>query len=215
MNLLILGPPGSGKGTLAKQVCKRYQAVHISTGDLFRMNIKNKTKLGILAASYIEKGSLVPDEVTIGMVRQRLDELAPDEGFLLDGFPRNISQAEALADILEEQNRHLDAAINVCLDDQVIVNRLKGRRVCRDCGASFNVESVPPQTENVCDECGGELYHRKDDMPDTIANRLEVYRKSTSPLINYYDAAGLLVSVDNGGAPDETVKTLFKALDEF
>ncbi|MGI6076989.1 MAG: adenylate kinase [Fastidiosipilaceae bacterium] len=214
MNFIILGPPGSGKGTLAKRICKRYHIDHISTGDLFRFNIKKKTELGKLAVSYIDRGDLVPDDVTVGMVQQRLSELAPDEGFLLDGFPRTTEQADALAEILTNLDRQLDAAINVCLEDDVIVGRLKGRRVCRNCGASFNLDTMPPKVFDVCDECGGELYHREDDKPETISNRLAVYRENTSPLIKYYEDRDILVSIDNAGAPEETEAALFVLLDQ-
>ncbi len=216
MNLIILGPPGSGKGTLSKLLVDRCEVVHLSTGDLFRENIGGGTELGRLAESYINKGDLVPDEVTNAMVKDRLAALAAakgkEAGFLLDGFPRNLAQAEALAKMLEELNLKLDHVINVCLPDDLIVARLAGRRVCRQCGASYNTEFMPTAKAGVCDRCGGEVYQRSDDNEETVKNRLATYREQTEPLIEYYAKEGLLLDIDNSGAPAEAAAQLTAAL---
>ena len=212
MNLIILGPPGAGKGTLAKRICDNYHLEHISTGDLFRANITAKTPLGQLAQSYIEKGALVPDEVTNDMVEDRLGKL-DNKGFMLDGFPRNIEQAQALQTMLEKLSLTLTGAINVSLSDDLITARLVGRRVCRSCGASYNIDYMKPKVSGICDRCGGELYQRKDDTADTIHHRLETYHRITQPLIDYYQATGQLITVENSGSAQDTEAFVIRALE--
>lgn len=214
MDLLILGPPGSGKGTLAKMICDHYGAMHISTGDLFRENIKNKTELGELASGYIKRGDLVPDEVTIAMVEDCLSKLPHNKSFLLDGFPRTVQQADALEVILKKLGRSLNAAINVSLSDEIIAHRIAGRRMCRDCGASYNVDLMPSKVDGICDRCGGELYQRPDDKPETVVNRLATYHDKTKPLIDYYSAHDIMIDADNSGSAEETAATIFKALEK-
>lgn len=212
MNLIILGPPGSGKGTLSKLISDQFNLVHISTGDIFRLNIRQGTPLGKLASSYIEKGDLVPDQVTISMMEDALKQIAPDQGFLLDGFPRTVEQAEALEEILKKIARKLDAVINVVLPDEIIVHRLEGRRICKDCGASYNVDLIPPKTENVCDRCDGSLYQRHDDEADVVKNRLVNYHVLTKPLVEYYTNVNLLFDVDNSGQVEDTASYLYERM---
>lgn len=212
MNLIILGPPGSGKGTLSKALCDHYQMVHISTGDLFRDHIQKQTELGRLASAYIERGDLVPDEVTIGMVRDRLSQLSDADGFLLDGFPRNVLQAAAFGEMMKTLGRKLDGAINVKLADDIISSRIEGRRICRSCGASYHIRYMPPAQAEVCDRCGGELYQRADDRAETVMNRLATYHEVTRPLIEYYEGAGLVIHVDNSGKAADTIRHLFSQL---
>jgi len=187
MNLIFLGPPGAGKGTTAVDLKERLGIPHISTGDLFRSNIKNKTELGQQVTKIIEAGDLVPDEITIAMVKQRLEEADAQNGYILDGFPRTIPQAEALNEFAK-----IDNVINLIISDNIIVKRLSGRRVCKKCGYGHHVEYMPPKVEGICDKCGGELYTRKDDQIDAIKNRLVVYKESTEPLINYFKDKGIL-----------------------
>lgn len=215
MTILLFGPPGAGKGTQAERLTETLGIPHIASGDLFRYNIKHETELGLLAKKYMDRGDLVPDNVTIAMVRDRLD--CPDckAGVILDGFPRTLRQAEALFGILDDLGRSLDGVINLKVSDEEIVRRLSGRRVCRNCGATYHVEFNSPAEQGVCDECGGELYQRDDDKPETIRNRLEVYKKQTSPLIKYYRELGLLHEV-NGECPiDKVTADLLKVIRNF
>ena len=199
MNILLFGPPGAGKGTQSVFLVEQLHMKHISTGDLFRYNMKNNTALGKEAKSYIDKGELVPDSVTINMVRDVFEKLG-DQSFILDGFPRNIPQAEALDGLLKETGLDVQRALFLEVPNDQLIRRLSGRRICRDCGASFHVENLPPQKEGVCDKCGGELYQRKDDEPEAIKKRLEVYESTTKPLKNYYETQGKLVTIDGTGA---------------
>lgn len=204
MRLLITGRPGAGKGSQAVNIKEYYKIPHISTGDMFRAAMKAGTKMGLLAKGYMEKGELVPDEVTIGIVCDRLQEEDCKNGFLLDGFPRNITQAEALDKFLLEQGIKLDAVLDVDVDKSVLVRRMVGRRVCKTCGATYHVEFNKPKKDGVCDNCGATLIQRPDDTENTAVNRLDVYDKQTAPLLDYYKKQGLLKSV-NGDQSFEKV----------
>ena len=187
-----MGPPGAGKGTLAKQLKEAFNLVHISTGDMFRDAIKAQTELGNLAASYINRGDLVPDDVTIGLVKERLSQPDCDAGFLLDGFPRTLPQAEALSKISKEISRPIDTVINLDCDNEELVRRISGRRVCKNCGAPYHIITMKPKVEGVCDLCGGPLYQRKDDNEEALKVRLAHYVSETKPLLEYYKNEGLL-----------------------
>ena len=191
MNFIFLGPPGAGKGTLAKQVAEAYNIPHISTGDIFRENIKNGTELGKKAKAIIDAGGLVSDEITIDLVKDRLSKDDTKNGYILDGFPRTIPQAEAL-----DTFASIDAAVDFAITDAEVVERLGGRRMCRKCGTPYNITAAPPKVEGVCDKCGGELYTRDDDTDEAIKHRLDVYREQTEPLINYYKGKGKLKEID-------------------
>ena len=196
-NIILMGPPGAGKGTLAKQLKEALDLVHISTGDMFREAIKEGTDLGKLAASYINRGDLVPDDVTIGIVKERLAKDDCDKGFLLDGFPRTLPQAEALKKLSSEIARPIEVVVNLDCDENELIRRISGRRVCKQCGAPFHVETMKPKVEGVCDLCGGELYQRKDDNEEALRVRLEHYVHDTKPLLDYYQNEGLLVNFDS------------------
>lgn len=206
--MILLGPPGSGKGTIASLLKEECGLVHISTGDIFRSNIKNETELGKEAQSYMEKGDLVPDELTIRMVRSRLNEEDAKSGFILDGFPRTIEQAEALEQILSENGFTLDLALNVIVPHDIIMQRLAGRRVCSQCGATYNVYFQPTKVESVCDACGGEVIQRADDNEATIENRLSTYEEKTAPLIQFYKEKEILMNLDNSGSLDDSWNVL-------
>ena len=196
-NIILMGPPGAGKGTLAKQLKEELHLVHISTGDMFRDAIKAQTELGKLAQKYINDGLLVPDEVTIGLVKERLSQKDCDAGFLLDGFPRTLPQAEALSEISKEISRPIDVVVNLDCDNNELVRRISGRRVCKNCGAPYHIESMKPKTEGVCDLCGGPLYQRKDDNEEALKTRLSLYVSETKPLLDYYAKLGLLESFNS------------------
>ena len=204
MKVLIMGRPGAGKGTQAVNIKDYYNIPHISTGDMFRAAIKNQTKLGLLAKSYMDQGALVPDEVTIGIVQERLLEDDCKAGFLLDGFPRTIAQAEALDLFLNNNGIKLDAVLDVNVPAEILVRRMVGRRVCKTCGATFHVEFNAPKVEGICDNCGATLVQRADDTEDTAKNRLTVYDNNTAPLLNYYNDKNLLKTV-NGDQPLDKV----------
>ncbi|MCR4798462.1 MAG: adenylate kinase [Lachnospiraceae bacterium] len=204
MKIIMLGAPGAGKGTQAKQISSKYDIPHISTGDIFRANIKNGTELGKKAKGYMDKGALVPDELTCDLVMDRIKQEDCKNGFVLDGFPRTIPQAEALTAALEKIGEKMDFAINVDVPDENIVNRMSGRRACLECGATYHIVSIPPKKEGICDNCGSELVLRDDDKPETVQKRLDVYHEQTQPLIDYYDKQGILKTVD-GTVPMEQV----------
>ena len=212
MRLVLVGPPGAGKGTQAVHLASHYGIPHISTGDIFRYNIKENTELGQKAKSYMDAGNLVPDSVTNEMVAERLTHADAKAGFLLDGFPRNVVQAEVLRDILKTAGTPLDAALEFVLDDAEIIRRLSGRRVCRGCGATFHVEFEKPQVDGVCDKCQGELYQRTDDSEEVIAHRLSVYAEQTKPIIDFYRAEGLLTSIPAVGEVSDIFANAVAAL---
>jgi len=215
MQLILLGAPGSGKGTLAADLIKLYQIPHISTGDIFRKNIKENTPLGLEAKQYISSGGLVPDSVTIAMVADYLAQPDCANGFMLDGFPRTLPQAEALTAILAEKKLPLTAVLNLQAAEQTIIDRLAGRRVCNSCGRVYNVKSFPTKIEGVCDVCGGTVIQRDDDKPQTVLNRLETYKDQTAPLVGYYDGLGLLINVDSDSGVSASLEILKNALDKL
>jgi adenylate kinase len=214
MRLLIVGPPGAGKGTQAKFLASHFSIPHISTGDIFRANIAAGTPLGLKAKAILDSGELVPDEVTIDIVRVRLTEPDAAAGFLLDGFPRTVPQAQALDVMLAELETPLDAVLELRVDDEEIVHRLSGRRVCATCGHVWHLEFEPPRVAGVCDIDGGQLYQREDDEPETVRNRLRVYAEQTAPLIDYYAARGLVISVSGSGAVDDIRRGLIEAVEQ-
>jgi adenylate kinase len=213
MRLVLVGAPGAGKGTQAKYIAQHFGVPPISTGDIFRANLAAQTPLGIEAKRYMDAGELVPDEVTIGIVRDRLSQDDAEDGFLLDGFPRTVPQAEALNDMLVELGRPLDAVLELEVDEDEVVRRLSGRRTCRKCGHIWHVEFDPPAKPVVCDKCGGELFQRDDDKPETIHRRLAVYREQTAPLVGFYRDAGLLRTIRAVGQVDEITALAIKALE--
>ena len=203
MNLILLGPPGAGKGTQAKRMVETYGIPQISTGDMLREAVKNQTQLGLEAKKFMDSGQLVPDEVVIGLVKERLGRDDCAQGFMLDGFPRTVPQAEELDKVLAGMDKNLDHVISIEVPNEELMGRLTGRRTCKQCGAGFHVIFDPPKQEGVCDKCGGELYQRDDDNEATVSNRLKVYESQTKPLIDYYSAKGLLRPIDGVGAIDE------------
>ena len=212
MNLVMLGPPGAGKGTQAALLADKLGVPHVATGDLFREALKNETDLGLTAKSYMERGELVPDEVTVAMVRERLEKPDSEHGLILDGFPRTIEQAEALKDLLDEQGRVIDAALFIDAAEDELVRRLSSRWTCRNCQAVYNIISNPPHQEGKCDMCGGELYQRADDVPETVRNRIRVYWQQTSPLIDYYRDQGLLITIESEGGIERVQQRIQEAL---
>lgn len=212
MKLIILGAPGSGKGTTATVLREKYSLAHISTGDIFRANIKNGTPLGVEAKSYIDKGALVPDSVTIRMVEDRLAQDDTKNGYILDGFPRTLAQAQALDEILAKSGSSIDAVLSIVVDDEIIKDRVSSRRVCEKCGASYNVRFKPTKVEGVCDECGGKVVQRADDTAETVAARLETYYKNTKPLIDFYEARGLIVEGNNDKSSEDCLKQIEEGL---
>lgn len=212
MQLLIMGAPGAGKGTQAVKIVKKFNIPQISTGDMFRAAIKDGTDLGKRAKSFMDDGKLVPDEVTIGIVRERLSKSDCANGFILDGFPRTTAQADALKKILDDLGTKLTCVLNIHVPAEALIERAIGRRICRNCGATYHVKFNPPKSD-VCDECGGELYQRADDTAETMQNRLSVYEKNTRPLIDYYKAAGIYAEIDGTQSIDKVTEDLFKILD--
>ncbi|WP_424891454.1 adenylate kinase [Streptomyces sp. XH2] len=214
MRIVLVGPPGAGKGTQAAYLAKNLAIPHISTGDLFRANISQGTPLGQKAQEYMRAGQLVPDEVTIGMAKDRMDQADAADGFLLDGFPRNLAQAEALDAILKADDLKLDAVLDLEVPEDEVVKRIAGRRMCRkDSSHIFHAIYNPPAVEGVCDTCGGELYQREDDSEETVRRRLEVYHSETEPIIDYYKAQGLVVTISALGKVDEVTKRAMAALE--
>ena len=212
MKIIMLGAPGAGKGTQAKQIADKYSIPHISTGDIFRANIKNGTELGKKAKQYMDEGALVPDELTCDLVMDRIQQDDCKNGFVLDGFPRTIPQAEALDAALGKINEKMDYAIDVDVPDENIVNRMSGRRACLNCGATYHLISIPPKVEGICDRCGSEIVLREDDKPETVQKRLKVYHEQTQPLIDYYKNQGILKSVDGTQPMDEVFKAIVTIL---
>lgn len=196
MNVIFMGPPGAGKGTQAERIVSEFEIPHISTGDAFRAAMSQGTPLGIEAKGYVDKGLLVPDEITVGIVRERLQQPDCQKGFLLDGFPRTISQAEALDDILLSMSRKIDHVINLSVDRSLLLARLTGRRICKSCGSTYHVMFNAPQSEGVCDKCGGELYQRSDDTEEKVGTRLDEYINKTAPLLQYYQQKDILRQVN-------------------
>lgn len=208
MKIIFLGPPGAGKGTQAERICEKFGIAHISTGDILRKELKEKTELGQQAQSYIDQGKLVPDEVIINIVEQRLKQDDCKKGFLLDGFPRTLPQAEAIDGRID-----IDCAINLDAPEKLLIERICGRRVCRDCGATYHVSRI--KEGDSCVKCGGELYQRNDDKPETVENRLKVYAEQTQPLIDYYDAKGILKTVDSSRDLHVVNAEIVKILEKF
>lgn len=211
MNLVLMGLPGAGKGTQADKIVVKYNIPHISTGDMFRAAIKEGTELGLQAKSFMDKGELVPDEVTIGIVRERLSKNDCENGFLLDGFPRTVAQAEALDTMLADLGKKIDYVINIDVDQSILMERLTGRRICKNCGATYHLVFNPPSQEGVCDRCGGELYQRADDNAETVQNRLDVNIQQTKPLLNFYEDKGYLRNI-NG---QQDINVVFADIEEL
>lgn len=214
MKIIMLGAPGAGKGTQADKICAKYNIPHISTGDIFRANIKNNTELGQKAKSYMDKGELVPDELVVDLVVDRIKADDCTNGYVLDGFPRTIPQAEALDATLAAINDKVDYAINVEVPDENIINRMSGRRACVACGATYHIVHIPTKVEGVCDKCGAELILRDDDKPETVKNRLNVYHEQTQPLIDYYTAKNVLHEVDGTKAMEDVFSSIVSILGE-
>ncbi|GHJ34966.1 adenylate kinase [Streptomyces sp. TS71-3] len=213
MRIVLVGPPGAGKGTQAAYLAKNLSIPHISTGDLFRAHISNGTELGTKAKAYMDAGNLVPDEITIAMAKDRMSQPDAEGGFLLDGFPRNVAQAESLDEMLKAESMKLDAVLDLEVPEDEVVKRIAGRRVCRnDASHVFHVSYAPPKREGVCDACGGELYQREDDSEDTVRKRLEVYHTQTEPVIDYYRSQGLVVTISALGKVEEVTERAMAAL---
>ncbi|GAQ24674.1 MULTISPECIES: adenylate kinase [Tepidanaerobacter] len=212
MRIVLLGPPGAGKGTQAKKIADKFGIPHISTGDILRKAIADKTLLGKQAAEYLEKGLLVPDDLVIAMVKSRLDMEDCKNGFLLDGFPRTVKQAESLDDYMQEKGIQLDIVLNIEVKQDTLIERFTGRRVCEQCGATYNIKSSPPKEPGLCDKCGGRLIIRDDDKPETVKKRLEVYETSTAPLIGYYKEKNLLINIDGSGSIDDVFEDILEHL---
>ncbi|ABW18075.1 adenylate kinase [Alkaliphilus oremlandii] len=212
MRLILLGPPGAGKGTQAASIVEKYHIPHISTGDIFRYNIKQGTELGKKAKSYMDQGLLVPDEVVVEIVEDRLKKEDCENGFLLDGFPRTVVQAEALDKALVDMNISLDKVINIQVDKERLIERAVGRRICRECGATFHVQYNPSTKGALCDQCGGELYQRDDDNEETVTRRIEVYLSETTPLVEYYSSQNKLVTIDGDKKINEVFANIVTSL---
>jgi len=207
MNIILLGPPGVGKGTVAGKLSKKLGFPHIATGDMLRENVANKTKLGLDAKNFMDKGLLVPDELVIEMIKERLKKEDCSKGFILDGFPRTINQADQIDEAVK-----VDKVVNLQADDEIIVKRLSRRRVCGQCGFNYHLDFIRPNREGFCDKCDGTLYQREDDKPEAVKQRLQVYREQTEPLIKYYKDKDLLVDVDGSGSPEEVIELVEKAV---
>jgi adenylate kinase len=211
--VVLFGAPGSGKGTQAEQICSKFDLLHIATGDLFRENLKNETELGKLAKTYMDKGALVPDDVTAAMLKDRLARPDAQSGIVLDGFPRTLPQAEALKGIVDELDRVMNGVLYIKVSDEELVSRLAGRWICRNCQTPFHTKFKPPKQAGVCDVCGGELYQRDDDKPETVRARLKTFHTQTAPLIDYYQRAGLLTEIDGEGDVAEVKERVVAAIE--
>lgn len=212
MNLILLGPPGAGKGTQATRIVEKYKVPHISTGDIFRENIKNNTPLGQKAQEYMNKGELVPDQLVVDIALDRLGKDDCKNGFLLDGFPRTVFQADALDKFLKDKGKGIDLVINIEVEDKMLIERLDARRVCPTCAATYNVIGMPPKNEGICDKCNDTLIQRKDDKKETVGNRIKVYHEQTSPLIDYYKEKGLIKDFDGMIGADALFDEIVKAI---
>jgi len=212
--VVLLGPPGAGKGTQATGIAEKYNILHISTGDIFRANVKAGTPLGVKAKEYMDKGDLVPDELTCDLVEDRIMQDDCKNGYLLDGFPRTVFQAEHFDKFLASKNQNLDYVVDIEVPDEVILPRACGRRVCRNCGQPYHVTNMPPKVEGVCDTCGGEVYQRADDSEETVKNRLAVYAEQTAPLVDYYKKSGVLEVIDGNQDMDKVFADICKTLGE-
>lgn len=215
MNIILMGLPGAGKGTQASEIVKKFPIPHISTGDMFRKAIKDETNLGKEAKSYMDRGELVPDEVTVGIVKERISEDDAKKGFLLDGFPRTIEQAEALNSIMSELDREIDAVINIEVPEEELMNRLTGRRICEKCGTTYHLVFNPPKVDGICDIDGRKLYQREDDNPETVSNRLSVNVKQSKPILEYYNEKGVLKNIDGSKDIEEVTNDVIDILDHL
>ncbi len=214
MKIIMLGAPGAGKGTQAKRIAEKYGIPHISTGDIFRANIKNQTELGMKAKGYMDQGALVPDELTLELIMDRFTNDDCKNGYVLDGFPRTIPQAEALTRALADKQDAVDYAVNVDVPDEAIVSRMSGRRACLACGGTYHVKFNPTKVEGICDACGGELVLRNDDKPETVQKRLDVYHEQTQPLIEYYQTQNILKEVDGTLPMEEVFQAIIAILED-
>lgn len=212
MRIILLGPPGAGKGTQAAGIVEKYNIPHISTGDIFRKNIKEGTELGKKAKGFIDQGLLVPDELTVGLVTDRIAQSDCEKGFMLDGFPRNVAQAQHLDKYLKEVGISLDKVVNIEVDKDILVGRAVGRRICKSCGATYHVEFNPPKVDGVCDVCGGELYQRADDNEETVSKRIQVYLDETKPLVDYYSKEGIIANINGEQSIDKVFADIVDAL---
>lgn len=211
LNMLIMGPAGSGKGSMSELIVQKYALTHISTGDMFRAEIGNQTELGVLAKSYIDAGKLVPDDVTIAMVSKRLAQKDCQEGYLLDGFPRSLPQAQAYDEVMKKSNREANIVINLTVDFEALASRIENRRTCKKCGAIYNLKTLPPKVDGICDNCGEHLFQRNDDNRDALKVRLENYDKETAPVIEYYRAKGIVYDID----ASQSMSEVFEKIDSI
>ena len=215
MNIILMGLPGAGKGTQAEKIVATYGIPHISTGDMFRAAMQQQTELGLKAKSFMDKGELVPDEVTNGIVKERLQQADTEKGFLLDGFPRTQAQAEALDKIMQDLNRSIDAVINIEVNPEILMQRLTGRIICRNCGSTYHKTNNPPKVEGTCDRCGShDFYQREDDKPETVENRIQINIEQSKPILNYYKAKGILRNVDGESGIDNLFQTIQSIMGE-
>ena len=215
MNIILMGLPGAGKGTQAEKIVATYGIPHISTGNMFRAAMQQETELGLKAKSFMDKGELVPDEVTNGIVKERLQQADTEKGFLLDGFPRTQAQAEALDKIMQDLNRSIDAVINIEVNPEILMQRLTGRIICRNCGSTYHKTNNPPKVEGTCDRCGShDFYQREDDKPETVENRIQINIEQSKPILNYYKAKGILRNVDGESGIDNLFQTIQSIMGE-